>query len=54
MKKEKLNYVLIYNFFILRSKMVVFSIKVFPTIIFMGKNKKKQQQKNSMLKNIKF
>ena len=34
---KKLNFVLIYNFFILRSKMVVFSIKVFPTSMFMGK-----------------
>ena len=40
-EQKKLNFVLIYNFFILRSKIVVFSINVFAFIMFMGKIKRK-------------
>ena len=38
---KKLNFVLIYNFFILRSKIEVFSINLFAFIMFMGKIKRK-------------
>ena len=51
--KKKLNFVLIYNFFILSSWMVMFSINVFASIMFIGKNKN-EITKNSILKKIKF
>ena len=38
---KNLNFVLIYNFFILRSKIGVFSISVFAFVMFMGKIKRK-------------
>ena len=36
---KKFNFVLIYNFFILRSKMMVFSINLFASVMSMGKIK---------------
>ena len=38
---KKLNFVLIYNFFILRSKIEVFGINLLAFIMFMGKIKRK-------------
>ena len=42
-EQKKINFVLIYNFFTLRSKMVVISINVFAFIMFMRKIKRKQK-----------
>ena len=47
--QKKLNFVLIYDFFILRSKIVVFRINIFAFIMFMGKTKIKLP-KNSIFK----